>query len=120
MLVDDPDQFESVPKDIEEAATASTSTQPGTRPWDDSSARLRAVPVIHRGERIVLTIDSDGSHWILCETMPGAFCIEPLSGPVNALATGEPAVVDPQTPLRHAMTLRWTQPAPYPGLRKEP
>lgn len=86
-----------------------TSTDLGARPWDDSFAQLTAAPVIRWGDRVALTIDSDASHWILCETMPGAFCVEPLSGPVNGLATGEAAVVGPDTPLRHSMTLRWTK-----------
>jgi aldose 1-epimerase len=97
-----------------------TTTELGARPWDDSFARLTAAPVIRWGGRIALAIESDASHWILCETMPGAFCIEPLSGPVNGLATGEAAVAGPDTPLRHAMTLRWTQAAPHLGTRKEP
>jgi aldose 1-epimerase len=89
-----------------------TTTDPGVRPWDDSFAQLSAAPVIRWGDRMTLTIGSDASHWILCETMPGAFCIEPLSGPVNGLAVGEAAVVGPDTPLRHAMTLRWTKKEP--------
>jgi hypothetical protein len=40
-----------------------------------------------------------GSHWIVCETMPGGFCIEPLSGPVNGLATDHYTTVEPGSPL---------------------
>jgi galactose mutarotase-like enzyme len=53
-------------------------------------------------------METTGSHWIVCETMPDAFCIEPLSGPVNGLASGHYALVEPGYPLRHSMTLRWT------------
>jgi hypothetical protein len=39
--------------------------------------------------------------------MPGGFCIEPLSGPVNGLATGHYTTVEPGSPLVHDMTMRW-------------
>jgi len=79
----------------------------GPRPWDDSFRGVAHSPVIRWGGRLTVTIESDHDHWIVCETMPNSFCIEPLSGGVNALADGSAAIVEPGTPLALTMTLRW-------------
>ncbi|MCW2877485.1 MAG: Aldose 1-epimerase [Sphaerisporangium sp.] len=79
----------------------------GDRPWDDSFTNVTRPPTISWGDQVNLRIETNGSHWIVCETMPDAFCIEPLSGPVNGLASGHYSLVEPGSPLRHSMTLRW-------------
>jgi len=79
----------------------------GERPWDDSFADVRTPPVVRWTDGPQVRIGTTGSHWIVCETMPGAFCVEPLTGPVNALAAGGAAVVGPGRPLTLVMTLSW-------------
>jgi aldose 1-epimerase len=79
----------------------------GERPWDDSFLGMLTPPTVAWGEDVAIRIESDAEHWIVCETMPDAFCIEPLSGPVNGLVSGEGAVVEPGSPLTHSMTIRW-------------
>ncbi|MCU1576706.1 MAG: aldose epimerase family protein [Leifsonia sp.] len=79
----------------------------GERPWDDAFTDVATPPRIAWGDRLAVEIGSVGSHWIVCETMPGAFCIEPLSGPINGLATGEYTTVEPGSPLVHDLTIRW-------------
>jgi galactose mutarotase-like enzyme len=79
----------------------------GQRPWDDSFTDVETPPRINWGDRLAVDIHTGGSHWIVCETMPGGFCIEPLSGPVNGLATGHYTTVEPGSPLVHDMTIRW-------------
>lgn len=88
----------------------------GRRPWDDSFVDVYHRPTITWAGGPHLTIDSDSRHWIVCETLPDAFCIEPLSGPVNGLATGDYATVGPGRPLTLTMTLHWTS---NPPTRKE-
>jgi aldose 1-epimerase len=80
----------------------------GPRPWDDSFTDVAIPPSIWWADGPTLTIETDGSHWIVCETMPDAFCIEPLSGPVNGLAAGGYATVGPGHPLTLSMTLHWS------------
>jgi aldose 1-epimerase len=80
----------------------------GERPWDDSFTDVTRAPAIHWADRAGLRMWTSGSYWIVCETMPDAVCIEPLSGPVNGLARGRFARVEPGSALRHSMTLRWT------------
>ncbi len=77
------------------------------RPWDDSFTGVERDPVIRWENGLELRFERTGSHWIVCETMPGAFCVEPLSGPVNGLATGETALVGPGRPLTHSLALHW-------------
>ncbi|GII64251.1 aldose 1-epimerase [Sphaerisporangium krabiense] len=79
----------------------------GDRPWDDSFTGVARPPAIRWGDRLELRVETTGTHWIVCETMPDAFCVEPLSGPVNGLATGRYTRVEPGDPLRLSMTLRW-------------
>jgi aldose 1-epimerase len=79
------------------------------RPWDDSFLGMLAPPRITWGADLDVRIESDAEHWIVCETMPEAFCIEPLSGPVNGLASGEWTLVEPGRPLIHSMTIRWAE-----------
>ena len=79
----------------------------GTRPWDDSFTNVNMTPSITWGETLRIEMSTSGDHWIVCETFPGAFCLEPLSGPVNGLATGHAGLVTPETPVTHSMTIRW-------------
>lgn len=84
-----------------------TNSGGGERPWDDAFTDVWTAPRITWGDRLAVEIQTGGSHWIVCETMPGGFCIEPLSGPVNGLATGHYTTVEPGSPLIHDLTIRW-------------
>ena len=79
----------------------------GTRPWDDSFTNVNMTPSITWGETLRIEISTSGDHWIVCETFPGAFCVEPISGPVNGLATGRAGLVTPEKPVTHSMTISW-------------
>jgi aldose 1-epimerase len=79
----------------------------GQRPWDDSFTEATENPTITWAGGPHLAIESECTHWIVCETMPNAFCIEPLSGPVNGLATGDYTTVGPGRPLVLSMKLQW-------------
>jgi aldose 1-epimerase len=85
------------------------STVPGggDRPWDDSFTDVASDPVVWWAGGPSLTLGRTGTHWIVCETMPNAFCVEPLSGPVNGLATGDFTVVGPGSPLTHSLAITW-------------
>ena len=73
------------------------------RPWDDCFTGLVDPPsAAWPGERLV--VESDTSTWTVYERDPDAFCLEPLSHPVGAVATGQAAVVGPGRPL--ALTAR--------------
>lgn len=86
-----------------------TGTAPGqgSRPWDDSFTDVTDKPKISWTKGPELTLGLTGSHWIVCETMPGALCIEPLSGPVNGFNTGEYVLVEPGRPLSHSLNITW-------------
>jgi aldose 1-epimerase len=90
-----------------------THSTPGTlaRPWDDSFTDVQAAPQIHWGGALQVQIASAGRFWIVCETLPDAFCVEPLSGPVNGLNTAAATIVEPGAPLLHDMTISWTKPS---------
>lgn len=85
----------------------STMAGGGDRPWDDSFTDVQRDPLIRWSNGLEVKIKSSGSHWIVCETFPNAFCIEPLTGPVNGLAAGGAALAAPGLPVRLEMTLHW-------------
>jgi aldose 1-epimerase len=82
----------------------------GGRPWDDSFSGILRAPVLRWGD-LEVTIGVTSWNWIVCETMPGGVCIEPLSGPVGGLATGDFAVVEPGRPHTLKLQLTWSTPS---------
>lgn len=100
--------------DADGIPTGELDSSGGGRPWDDSFTGMRSAPVLRWGD-LALTVGLTGSHWIVCETMPGAVCVEPLTGPVAGLASGNAAVVEPGSPLVLQLDLAWaTSPSHAP------
>jgi aldose 1-epimerase len=56
---------------------------------------------------LTLTIDSDCSHWVVYNEPDHAVCVEPQSGPPDAVNLGLAAEVVPGRPFIRTMTLRW-------------
>lgn len=67
--------------------------------WDDPTLEL-AVDAVGCG------------HVVVYDGEPGATCVEPQTGPPDALRSGEATVVRPGQPLVASTTWRWTLPAP--------
>ena len=71
----------------------------GSRPWDNAFVGLAEPPVISWAGGPRLRLESDASVWVYYETLPGAFCIEPWTGPFEGLETKWSSVVTPDEPL---------------------
>ncbi len=78
---------------------------PPPPPWDDAFTGVHADPVLTWPGRLRLTIGSSCSWWVVYTEPELAICVEPQSGPPDAV-NGTPEVVEPGTPLAH--TMRWT------------
>ena len=81
---------------------------PPEGPWDDCFEGLNGPPEIRWPEGISLRLSSSCRHWVVYDEPHHAICIEPQSGPPNALNTPSVEVVRPERPLVHSVRIEWT------------
>jgi aldose 1-epimerase len=79
----------------------------GPRPWDEAFTDLTEPPAISWIGGPSLTLESDAPVWVYYEKLPGAFCIEPWTGPFNGIETQWANVVTPGNPLVLNFTIRF-------------
>lgn len=79
---------------------------PPPGPWDDCFTGLRSDPVLLWPGLLRLTLSSSCPWWVVYSQPAHAVCVEPQSGPPDAV-TIAPEVVDPGRPLEHHMRWRW-------------
>jgi aldose 1-epimerase len=80
----------------------------GERPvlgWDDCFAGVVEDPVLSWPGAVEVTLHSNCEHWVFYDFDPYGVCLEPQTGPPDALNLG-PAVVEPGAPL--VATYDWT------------
>jgi aldose 1-epimerase len=82
---------------------------PTKPPWDDAFTDLASEPVLDWPGRLRLTVSSTCRWWVVYTEPWNAVCVEPQSGPPDALNSGAD-VVHPGVPLVHAMHWHWTRP----------
>jgi aldose 1-epimerase len=84
-------------RDAEGIAVPETvSPLPG--PWDDCFTDLSGAPVLRWADALELAIESDCPCVVVYDEPPAAICVEPQSGPPDALNHG-PAVAEPGRPV---------------------
>ena len=81
------------------------ASPPPPPPWDDAFTGVHADPVLTWPGRLRLSVGSSCSWWVVYTEPPTSICVEPQSGPPDAV-NGTPEVVEPGAPLVH--TMRWT------------
>jgi aldose 1-epimerase len=82
---------------------------PGPQPWDDCVVGLGAAPSITWAGWLRLTVASDASHWVVYDARPEAICVEPQTGPPDALRLGEATVVPAHGTVSLTMRLSWAR-----------
>lgn len=75
-------------------------------PWDDCFYEVKAAPTLTWPGALRLTIESAEAHWVVYSEPDHAICVEPMTGPPNALNLA-PALVTPERPLVGEMRLSW-------------
>lgn len=80
---------------------------PTPPPWDDCFKGVQQPVTITWSDVLTLSIQADVDHWVIYNERPEAICIEPQTGPPNALNIA-PRFVTPENPLRAKMTLSWS------------
>lgn len=75
-------------------------------PWDDCFVDLGSVPEIRWPGAIKLRLVSDASYWVVYDQPTHALCVEPMTGPPNALNL-MPEEVTPDQPLIAEFEFQW-------------
>jgi aldose 1-epimerase len=79
---------------------------PPPGPWDDAFTGVHGEPALTWPGRLRLRLASTCPWWTAYTEPANAVCVEPQSGPPNAV-NGTPEVVEPGRPLVHTMRWRW-------------
>jgi aldose 1-epimerase len=79
---------------------------PPPGPWDDCFTRLEGSPVLTWPGALLLRLESSVDHWVVYDEPEHALCVEPQSGPPDALNLAQ-WVVEPGRPLVATAALRW-------------
>jgi aldose 1-epimerase len=79
---------------------------PPPRPWDDCFVRPLATPEL-RYPGLTVRVESDCDHWVVYDQPSHATCVEPQSGPPDAVNLGLATVLEPGEFLQRSMTVSW-------------
>jgi aldose 1-epimerase len=85
---------------------------PPPGPWDDVFTAVRDGPGLDWPGRLRLELASSCGWWVVYSEPGHAICVEPQSGPPDAVnqGPGAAAIVRPGEPLVHTMRWRWARP----------
>ena len=75
-------------------------------PWDDCFVGVQSAPTLIWPGALRLRLLSEVSHWVVYSEPDHAICIEPMTGPPNALNL-EPTEVRPGQPLVADLRIQW-------------
>jgi aldose 1-epimerase len=80
---------------------------PGPGPYDDCFKNLSRDPVLRWADALELTFSSSLDHWVVYDALPHAVCVEPSSGPPDALNIAQ-RIVTPGAPLVGRFRIAWS------------
>lgn len=83
-------------------------------PWDDCLTDLPAPPGLHWPGALTLTWRSSGKDWVVFDELPDVVCVEPQTGPPDAVRLGRAQVVPAGGSARLDVELAWVRDDP-PG-----
>lgn len=82
--------------------------RPGPLPWDDCFVLAERPPVVHLAHAGI-ELTTDCSHWVVYTEQAHAICVEPQSGPPNAVNLGLAHWLQPGETLHRWMQWRVTR-----------
>jgi aldose 1-epimerase len=82
---------------------------PTPRPWDDCLVDLSGPPRLSWPDGLRLEITSSADHWVVYDESEDGVCVEPQTGPPDAINLDVAPVVQPGEPLRAWMAWRWSR-----------
>ena len=87
--------------------TARTQSPPPAGPWDDCFLGVTGPPMIVWPGALSLTLHSKAPYWVVFNEREDALCVEPQTGPPDALNTGSSQVVKAGIPQKLRLRLAW-------------
>jgi len=84
---------------------------PGEGPFDDCFKDLLRVPTLRWPGALRLELSSSTDHWVVYDEPAHAICVEPMTGPPDALNLA-PRIVEADRPLCATALLRWELESP--------
>ncbi len=79
---------------------------PPPGPWDDCFTELEADPLVRWPGALELSLQATVLHWVVYDEPAHALCVEPQTGPPDAL-NGAPELVLPGRPMVAELRLAW-------------
>jgi len=76
-------------------------------PYDDCFVGTAAPPRLVWPGALELTITSSADHWVVFDQLPDSVCVEPQTGPPDAVALGRASVVPPGGELALEVSFAW-------------
>ena len=86
-------------------------SSPDPRPWDDCFVDLAAPPRLTWPDGLALEVTSDADHWVIYDEAPSGICVEPQTGPPDAVNLSVSPIAEPDAPLHAWMAWSWTSSA---------
>ena len=81
---------------------------PPARPWDDCFIGAHHPLQLVYPDGPTVTVSSDCDHWVVFDQLSHATCVEPQSGPPDAVNLGLASILAPGELLQRTMTIAWT------------
>jgi galactose mutarotase-like enzyme len=79
---------------------------PPPGPWDDCFTQVAEPPSLLWPGALRVTLEASVDHWVVYDEPEHAVCVEPQTGPPDALNL-EPRIVAPERPLVATARLAW-------------
>ena len=87
--------------------TVRTQSPPPAGPWDDCFMGVPEAPMIVWPGALSLRLHSKAPYWVVFNEREEALCVEPQTGPPDALNTGSSPVVRAGLPQKLRLRLAW-------------
>lgn len=94
-------------RDAESIPTGELVHPPADGPFDDCFSGLRRPPVVRWPGALAVTVESPCEYVVFFDEMAHAVCVEPQTGPPDALNLAS-VLVEPGAPLVATATFRWS------------
>jgi len=92
----------------DEALPTGQLVTPTGGPYDDCFLGMSQPPRLVWPGALALTLESSDDHWVVFDELPGVVCVEPQTGPPDAVALGRADVVPAGGQLVLELRLRWS------------
>lgn len=99
-------------RDGEGIPTGSLVRPPPPGPWDDCFTELSASPVLGWSGALEITMEHTCDHLVVYDEPRDALCVEPQTGPPDAVNLGQATVVEAGGSLQAQLVLRWRRASP--------